>query len=145
MSCLNTGMRLVAAARRTFFSGIEPSPAALKVPGDFVRAWALVEERHAKVWAFGHSHHARVWRKASASAMAERLSGDVVSMDVEDRWQYFVNVGTTGLPFPGKGGPSVALVDFVNGTIRQLPLQESGYGSRESGASVSRMLNPESF
>jgi hypothetical protein len=37
---------------------------------------------------------------------------------------YCINVGTTGLPFPGKGGPSVALVDFIRNEIRQLPLEQ---------------------
>ena len=33
-----------------------------------------------------------------------------------------MNVGTTGLPFPGKGGPSVALLDLDRCAIRQLAL-----------------------
>jgi hypothetical protein len=41
---------------------------------------------------------------------------------LEREYRYFVNVGTTGLPFPGKGGPSVALVDLSGGIVRQIPL-----------------------
>jgi hypothetical protein len=32
-------------------------------------------------------------------------------------------VGTTGLPFPGKGGPSVAVVDFHNAQVRHMALE----------------------
>jgi len=41
---------------------------------------------------------------------------------IEPGMKYFVNVGTTGLPFGGKGGPSVAVIDFGRGLIRHLPL-----------------------
>ena len=47
---------------------------------------------------------------------------DPTCSGVEDRYRYFVNVGTTGLPFPGKGGPSVALVDLARGIVRQIAL-----------------------
>jgi predicted phosphodiesterase len=85
----------------------------------FVDAWREMDTIGASVLAFGHSHHARVWRKASAGAPAELLSDDV---DMAAGVRYFVNVGTTGLPFPGKGGPSVALLDLERGHIRRLPL-----------------------
>jgi predicted phosphodiesterase len=87
---------------------------------DFGQSWPAMERADARILAFGHSHHARVWRKASASAPAERLAVDVVAID--PAYRYFVNVGTTGLPFPGKGGASVAVVDFQHGQIRQLAL-----------------------
>jgi predicted phosphodiesterase len=85
---------------------------------DFARAWLEMERLDARVWAFGHSHHARVWRKASATQASERLHGPAVA--IEPGFRYFLNVGTTGLPFAGKGGPSVALVDWDRRQIRQL-------------------------
>jgi predicted phosphodiesterase len=85
---------------------------------DFAKPWAEMERLDARVWAFGHSHHARVWRKAGAARLAEPLHAAVVA--IEPGFRYFLNVGTTGLPFAGKGGPSVALVDWQRHEIRQL-------------------------
>jgi len=99
---------------------LTPSLSTSEIKRDFARAWLAMEDGDAFVWAFGHSHHARIWRKASALDAAELQNTDQVAMNPLDR--YVVNVGTTGLPFPGKGGPSVALVDFGHGKIRQIPL-----------------------
>ncbi len=86
----------------------------------FNEAWDEMERHDARVAAFGHSHYARVWHKASAAAPAELLAGPGVAMRPEGR--YFVNVGTTGLPFPGKGPPSVMVLDMDQGRIEQLTL-----------------------
>jgi len=86
----------------------------------FAEAWREMEARETSVFAFGHSHFARVWRKASASDLAEQMLSNEV--DLEVGFRYFLNVGSTGLPFPGKGGPSVALVDFERQAIRQVRL-----------------------
>jgi predicted phosphodiesterase len=94
---------------------------------DFVRTWQAMERAQARVFAFGHSHHARVWRKASAAQPAEWLSAQVVQ--IEPVYRYLVNVGTTGLPFPGKGGPSVSVVDFEQARIWHLPLDQNRSGS----------------
>jgi predicted phosphodiesterase len=92
-----------------------------QIARQFRDAWREMERHGARVMAFGHSHHARVWRKAAADAPAELLAGNAA--DVDPTFRYFVNVGTTGLPFPGKGGPSVAVVDLEHGQVRQLPLR----------------------
>jgi predicted phosphodiesterase len=84
----------------------------------FKAAWPELERVQAQVLAFGHSHHARIWRRVGLAA--ELLSNN--SVPLESDQLYVVNVGTTGLPFPGKGGPSVALVDFNASCIRQLAL-----------------------
>jgi predicted phosphodiesterase len=102
---------------------LTPTLSTSQIGRDFVRAWSVLEERQVRVWAFGHSHHARVWRKVAADIAAELLAGNVTGIDSAGS-RYMVNVGTTGLPFPGKGGPSVALVDFLQGTIRQIPLPQ---------------------
>jgi predicted phosphodiesterase len=99
---------------------LTPAFSTGQVNRDFARTWQAMQAMDAVVWAFGHSHHARVWRKASASEPAEQVGGEVVEID--SNYRYFVNVGTTGLPFPGKGGPSVGLVDFQVGRIQQLAL-----------------------
>jgi predicted phosphodiesterase len=87
---------------------------------DFLRPWHEMEDAGAMVWAFGHSHHARTWRKATLAQPAQQLSGVLADLDPQHR--YFLNVGTTGLPFPGKGAPSVALVDFQRAQVRHIAL-----------------------
>jgi len=91
-----------------------------QIARQFAEAWREMEARDAQVFAFGHSHFARVWRKASASDSAEQMTANEI--DLEAGFRYFLNVGTTGLPFPGKGGPGVALVDFERRAIRQVRL-----------------------
>ena len=115
--------RLVAVGPLLLSHGdarLTPPLSTAQIGGDFGRAYRELERRQARVWAFGHSHHARLWRKAAADLPTEQLTDDVAVIDAD--YRYFVNVGTTGLPFAGKGGPSVAVVDFVHGQVRHLPL-----------------------
>jgi predicted phosphodiesterase len=102
---------------------LTPALSTSQIGRDFLRAFADMERIDARVWAFGHSHFARLWRKASAAGQAEQITADVARID--QAYRYFLNVGTTGLPFPGKGGPSVALVDFGRAEVRHLPLGHS--------------------
>ncbi len=99
---------------------LTPRLGTTQIARGFGRAFAEMERCGARVWAFGHSHHARLWRKASANDSTEQIGRDVAP--IEEGFRYFLNVGTTGLPFGGKGGASVALVDFVRGEVRHLPL-----------------------
>ena len=101
---------------------LTPALSTSQIGRDFARAWLELERAGRSLWAFGHSHNARVWRKPSAAAPAELVTG--AEVPVEPEFRYFVNVGTTGLPFPGKGGPSVALIDLGRGVVRQLPLAQ---------------------
>jgi len=101
---------------------LTPALSTGQIGRDFTRAWAHMAQTGARVWAFGHSHHARTWRKPAIVERAELLNETSATMDATSR--YFVNVGTTGLPFPGKGGPSVALVDFRTRNIRHLALDQ---------------------
>jgi predicted phosphodiesterase len=100
---------------------LTPALSTTQIGRGFPRVWPELHQRHAQVWAFGHSHYARVWRKR-ARTDAELQTAVCVPIDGDAGTVYAVNVGTTGLPFPGKGGPSVALVDFVRAEIRQIPL-----------------------
>jgi predicted phosphodiesterase len=104
-------------------SRLTPALSTTQINRDFVRTWHEMERVTAQVLAFGHSHHARVWRKQSAAAPAELLGDAIVELLHDAR--YVVNVGTTGLPFPGKGGPSIAIIDFASRRIQQLPLSAS--------------------
>jgi predicted phosphodiesterase len=102
---------------------LTPALSTSQIGRDFLRAWTEMARQGARVWVFGHSHFARTWRKASLAEAAEQLPGSVA--EIEPNYRYFVNVGTTGLPFPGKGGPSVAVVDFSHALIRHLPLESA--------------------
>jgi predicted phosphodiesterase len=102
---------------------LTPAFGTTQIGRDFVRAFAEMERLQAQVWAFGHSHHARLWRKRAVSGPAEQVPDAAVR--IEPGYRYFLNVGTTGLPFPGKGGPSVALVDFARSEVRHLPLDRA--------------------
>jgi predicted phosphodiesterase len=99
---------------------LTPEFSTSQIGRGFSRAWAALETRQATLLAFGHSHHARTWRKGSAAAEPQVLGQACI--DLEQGWRYFVNVGTTGLPFPGKGGPSVARLDLTHGRLEHLRL-----------------------
>jgi predicted phosphodiesterase len=96
---------------------LTPPLSTTQIGRGFLKVWPELERCGAQVWAFGHSHHARIWRKALS---LELIDADRVTLEAEAL--YCVNVGTTGLPFPGKGGPSVAIVDFPKAQIRQIAL-----------------------
>jgi predicted phosphodiesterase len=99
---------------------LTPPLSTSQIGRNFAKVWPELERRHAQVWAFGHSHHARLWRKRHASQEVELLHAPCAA--IEGNASYCLNVGTTGLPFPGKGGPSVALVDFARDQIRHIAL-----------------------
>jgi predicted phosphodiesterase len=99
---------------------LTPEFSTNQIGRDFGRAFAALDARNAGVLAFGHSHHARTWRKRSLEEVAEAIGNG--RADLEPGWRYFVNVGTTGLPFPGKGGPSVARLDLGGRRLEHVPL-----------------------
>jgi hypothetical protein len=98
---------------------LTPAFSTAQIGRGFSRAWAALAARNARLLAFGHSHYARTWRKRALDDPPEAL-GD--GADLEPAGRYFVNVGTTGLPFPGKGGPSVARLDLGAGRLDHLRL-----------------------
>ncbi|GAC1313182.1 MAG: metallophosphoesterase family protein [Chloroflexota bacterium] len=97
---------------------LTPALSTAQLIRDLRKPFAEMQRRGTLVWAFGHSHNARTWRKASDDAPAELLRGPDVAL--EPPFRYALNVGTTGLPFPGKGGPSVAVVDFSQRMLRHM-------------------------
>lgn len=99
---------------------LTPALSTTQIGRGFAKTWLEMEQRGAQIWAFGHSHHARVWQKAPEG---EAQLQDTDCIPLKEGARYCVNVGTTGLPFPGKGAPSVALVDFANAEIRRIPLE----------------------
>ena len=79
---------------------------------------------------FGHTHQARTWRMEREDAPPELLEGRRIELVAGPEVVYLVNVGTTGLPFPGKGPPSCALYDDGEGWIEHLPLGPARGGTR---------------
>jgi len=88
----------------------------------FERAYCYLRERGKRLLFFGHTHQARVWRKSSPSAEPELLPGRRIDLTDARESVYFVNVGTTGLPFPGKGPPCCAVYDDVWQRLEHLVL-----------------------
>jgi predicted phosphodiesterase len=95
---------------------LTPALSTAQISRHFARSLTEMDVCGAQVWAFGHSHQARIWCNAQPAATE--------CTTMQEGSTYCINVGTTGLPFPGKGGPSVALVDFIRNEIRQLPLEQ---------------------
>ena len=96
----------------------------------FGRAYRRLEREGARVGLFGHSHRARIWRLGSPNGPTVLLHDAVTNPAAaviplasdHPGTRYVVNVGTTGLPFPGKGPPSCAVYDLVARTVEILPL-----------------------
>lgn len=99
----------------------------------FRRVFSLMAEEGLRLWFFGHTHQARMWRLSAqpsgerASLLlpspsrggggGERLEGGSQRVVLESGLRYVVNVGTTGLPLAGRGGPSIALYDDTAGWV----------------------------
>src|SRR5262249_61363882 len=79
-----------------------------QIARQFADAWQERDVRGAGVGVFGHSHFARTWRKPASAAPAELLGARAALEAEGSGCRYFVNVGTTGLPFPGKAGPTLS-------------------------------------
>ena len=80
--------------------------------------WLLRHER--RVLFFGHSHFARTWLKAGPDSPPRLLAGASHSLAGGSSDVFLVNIGTTGLPFPGKGPPACAVYDDAALTLEHL-------------------------
>jgi predicted phosphodiesterase len=98
----------------------EPSSDDLRT--GFRRAYAWLRQRERRLLFFGHTHQARVWRKEGLHAPPTPIVGPRVALPHRPETVYLVNVGTTGLPFPGKGPPSCVLYDDRAGWVEHLVL-----------------------
>jgi predicted phosphodiesterase len=85
----------------------------------FRRARAYLTERGARVWFFGHTHRSRAWRLLADRA--EPLADGAFDLDPSSL--YVVNVGTTGLPLPGRGPASFVIYDDAAHRIERVPLK----------------------
>jgi predicted phosphodiesterase len=84
----------------------------------FRRAGIVMAEQDARVWLFGHTHRSRGW--ALQDGEVHPLDPGQVTLRPDCR--YAINVGTTGLPLPGRGAAALVLYDDGAGVIRSLPL-----------------------
>ena len=96
----------------------------------FRRAYARLVRDRARVGLLGHSHRARVWRLPGPDrepellhdAAADSAGATIPLPEIDPATRYVVNVGTTGLPFPGKGPPSCAVYDPAVRAVEIVPL-----------------------
>ena len=72
-----------------------------------------------RLWLYGHTHHARVWSLADPTApLVESI------VHLQPGGQYVVNVGTVGLPFARKGGPSMLLYEDAEDWLETVTLSK---------------------
>jgi len=84
----------------------------------FQRARKYMLDRGARVWFFGHTHRSRAWalnENDPRPLLEERI-------DLEPAGCYVVNVGTTGLPLPGRGPASFVLYDDASRRVERVTL-----------------------
>jgi predicted phosphodiesterase len=86
---------------------------------DFRQVAAYLSQRGARLWLFGHTHRARVWQIDSQSSPILQAA---TVLEIGDTCPFVVNVGTTGLPLPGRGPASFTIYDDVRRTLRMQEL-----------------------
>jgi predicted phosphodiesterase len=95
----------------------------------FAAVPAYLDERHARVWFFGHTHRARIWEIVDGFP---RQVGKA-RVELSPSAHYVVNVGTTGLPLPGRGGASFVVYDDEQHVLEIVPLDgKRGAGKPQS-------------
>ncbi len=98
------------------------------IKGGFARTRSRLDREGARVALFGHTHRARVWRLAADAGpvllydAASDARGAVLDITGRAGDRFVVNVGTVGLPFPGKGPSSCAVYDSTARTVEIVPL-----------------------
>jgi predicted phosphodiesterase len=102
-----------------------------EIRAGFPRVYHRLEAEGARIWLFGHTHHARAWCLPGPGE-APRLLYDVTLDGLpatialprgEPATHWAINVGSVGLPFPGKGPASLVIYDSEARTVRFLPLK----------------------
>jgi predicted phosphodiesterase len=95
----------------------------------FPRARRWLAQEGVRVWVFGHTHRARVWGLPAEGdpnllfdAATDPLPATISLASDESGTHWAVNVGSVGLPFPGKGPPSCAVYDSAAETVILLPI-----------------------
>ena len=83
----------------------------------FRRVTTYLEACGARLWLFGHTHRSRRWE---LRGLAHPIAEDLVEIAAGAR--VVVNVGTTGLPLPGRDPSSFVIYDDVRGRLQALGL-----------------------
>ncbi len=91
------------------------------------KTYDLMHDLGVRLYFFGHTHYARTWTKESrTSPPCLAPSSRLQLAEVQDKAVVIVNVGTTGLPFPGKGPASfVILDDSIDGYVEHVVISKS--------------------
>jgi predicted phosphodiesterase len=98
----------------------------------FQRARAYLTSSGAKVWFFGHTHRSRVWHLTGDGML---LTGALeVMLDADS--VHIVNVGTTGLPLPGRDPASFVVYDDQGRWIQRVPIQTGAIVRHKAPRSV---------
>src|SRR5581483_7354870 len=86
----------------------------------FHRAATYLDEHEARLWLFGHTHRARIWEISNGmlQQIACDAEGDDQWVEIREGARYVVNVGTTGLPPPRRGGAACAIYDSCGRRFR---------------------------
>jgi predicted phosphodiesterase len=125
---------------------LTPDLSSSDIRRGFRRARKAMQAAGAWIWLFGHTHHARIWRLddqvASTllfDAAADRLPAQIELEPVRSLTgcRLVVNVGSAGLPFPGKGPASAAILhveDDGRGRVEFVPLERTATRRRSRPA-----------
>ena len=98
------------------------------IKSGFPRTRARLERDGARLALFGHTHRARVWRLAADGGVhllydaASDPRAALIDVGGDGDGLFVVNVGTVGLPFPGKGPGSCVVYDSKARTVEVVPL-----------------------
>ncbi len=109
---------------------LDPDLNSSEIRNGFRRAYRRLERERAGLFLFGHTHRARVWRLPGPDEAPELIYDAVVSSQPATialrrpvpSVRYAINVGTTGLPFAGKGPPACAVYDSGAGRLEVIVL-----------------------
>jgi predicted phosphodiesterase len=100
-------------------AGLTPDLCSNDIRRGFTRARSAMQAADCRLWLFGHTHRARVWRisddnpepallfDAAVDPLPARVQLDAAT-ELPASW--IINVGSAGLPFPGKGPASAAIL-----------------------------------
>jgi predicted phosphodiesterase len=99
---------------------------------DFRKVRVYLEQRGARLWLFGHTHRSRRW--ALETDVVEAIADDEV--EISPGCRFVVNVGTTGLPLPGRDSPSFVIYDADRGQLRVQALPRLRTAARPRAATL---------
>ena len=115
---------------------LTPGLGSRDVRSGLVGAYQRLTQSGRRLLFFGHTHYARVWQKDGPAVTPVQIEDTSVQLKAAPGRVYVVNVGTVGLPFPGKGPPSLVLYDATAGRIEQVTIPRDQPRSTKRGKPV---------